>query len=74
MSMDDITKRLLDKIDKLQDQIQILCDRATRQELALTDHFSDLKRSEGNRERKFYYVIALMDIAFTVFQLIQSLR
>jgi hypothetical protein len=73
MSLDDVTIRILDRIDDLQEQLASLCTEQTIMKTQLEEHFKDLVVTEKNKEKKFYYVIALMGVGFTIVQLLQAI-
>jgi len=69
--IDDIfVNRMFAKFDKLEDKMDVTCDRVTRIEGKLNAHFEDLASKAQNKERKFYIVIAIIGVLFTVRELI----
>ena len=66
IDFDDLTKRILDNMDKIGDKVDNLCNRMTEVENKLDNHFEDIDKKNKGKERKFYYIIALMGVAFTV--------
>ena len=70
---DDLTKRILDNLDKIDDKLDDLCTRMTKVESNLDNHFKDIDKRQKGKERKFYYIIALMGIGFTVQEIIRGL-
>ena len=70
---DDVTKRILDNLDKIDDKLDDLCTRMTKVESNLENHFKDIDNRQKGKERKFYYIIALMGIGFTVHEIIRSI-
>ena len=69
---DDMTKRILDKLDAIEDNIDDICGRLMRVELNLLNHFNDIEKQQRKKDRKFYIVIAGMGIAFTLVEIIQN--
>ena len=70
---DDVTKRILDNLDKIDDKLDGLCNRMTKVESNLENHFNDIDKRQKGKERKFYYIIALMGIGFTIQEIIRSI-
>ena len=69
--IDDVfVNRMFAKFDKLEDKLDVTCDRVTRIEEKQDAHFADLENKKQNRERKFYIVIAIIGVLFTVRELI----
>jgi len=72
--IDDVfINRIFLKFDKLEETISGddgLCERITRMEEKLNAHFDDLKSKAQNKERKFYIIIAIIGVLFTVRELI----
>jgi len=69
-------KRIMDKFDKLDEKIQDLCDKVTKSNKKIDEHLAindalDQKNEEDlkNRDRKFYVIMGLMGLGFTVFEL-----
>ena len=69
----DFEQRMLDKFDSMERLIRDLCERTTRMETQLEGHFDDIERAQKGKERKFYYVIALMGVGFTIQEIIRGL-
>jgi len=69
----DFEERLLAKLDQIDDRIRDLCERQTRTETQLGGHFKEIEDKQSAKERKFYYVIALMGIAFTIQEIVRSM-
>jgi len=72
MSFDDMTKRILDKLDKLDVAIDELCGRVMKVEMQLKSHFRDIENKQKSKDRKFYIIICIMGVIFTIVQIIQS--
>ena len=70
---DDLTKRILDKLDTFEEKIEGLCERLMKVEYELNHHFKDIEDKQSNKDRKFYAVIAGMGILFTMVQVLQSI-
>jgi hypothetical protein len=72
VDFDDLTKRILDNLDDINEKVDNLCDRMTKVEINLDNHFKDMENQQAGKERKFYYLIAAMGIGFTIFELIKE--
>ena len=72
MSFDDMTKRILDKLDKLDVAIDSLCGRVMKVEMQLKNHFKQIERKQKSKDRKFYIVIAVLSVIFVVVEIIQN--
>lgn len=70
---DDLTKRILDRLDTFEDKIEKLCERLMKVEYELNHHFKDIEDKQSNKDRKFYIVIAGMGILFTMIQVLQNI-
>jgi len=75
-----IMTRIFDKLDSFEEKIDKICDRLTRLEESVKDHYDDIKADEdrkavksSNNEKKFYILIAGMGIAFGLFEIIQNI-
>lgn len=69
---DDMTKRIIDKLDILDDKIDKLCLWKIEMEVEWKNHMKKIEDRTKGKERRFYYIIALMGIAFTVQEIIRS--
>ena len=69
---DDMTKRILDKLDKIEVDIDDICGRLMRVEMDLKNHFRDIEKRQKNKDRKFYIIIAGMGILFTFVEVLQN--
>ena len=69
-----MTKRILDKLDKIEVQIDDICGRVLKMEIELSNHFDDIDKRQKKKDRKFYIVIAAMGILFTVVEILQNVR
>ena len=70
---DDLTKRILDRLDTFEEKIEALCERLMKVEYELNHHFKDIEDKQSNKDRKFYIIIAGMGILFTMVQVLQSI-
>ena len=70
---DDLTKRILDRLDTFEDKIEKICERLMKVEYELNHHFKDIEDKQSNKDRKFYIVIAGMGILFTMIQVLQNI-
>ncbi|MBC8430181.1 MAG: hypothetical protein H8D92_02155 [Pelagibacteraceae bacterium] len=70
---DDMTKRILDKLDITDVKIDDLCGRMMKMEIELKSHFDDIEKKQAGKDRKFYIIIGAMATAFTSFELLQNI-
>jgi hypothetical protein len=75
-----IMTRIFDKLDSFEEKIDKICDRLTRLEASVNDHYNDIKKEEDKetaksdkKERKYYIIIAAMGISFGLFEIIQNI-
>lgn len=75
-----IMTRIFDKLDSFEDKIDKICERLTKLEMSVHDHFDDIEQAENkkvqksaNKERKYYVIIAGMGILFAIYELIRSI-
>ena len=73
VDFDDLTKRILDNLDNINDKVTDLCDRMTKVEVNLDNHFNEIESKQNAKDKKFYYVIAMKGIGFTLFEIIKEL-
>ena len=71
---DDLTKRILDRLDTFEDKIEKLCERLMKVEYELKTHFKEQEDKRTNKDRKFYIIIAGMGIIFTLVELISLIN
>lgn len=71
---DDLTKRILDRLDTFEDKIEKLCERLMKVEYELKTHFKEQEDKRTNKDRKFYIIIAGMGILFTLVEVIQNFK
>ena len=69
---DDLTKRILSRLDSLDDKIEKLCERVMKVEYELKSHLKMREKKHENNEKKFYIIIACMGIAFTLIEIYQN--
>jgi len=69
---DDMTKRILDRLDSLDEKIEKLCERVMKVEYELKSHLKIIEKKQVNKEKKFYVLIACMGIAFTLIEIYQN--
>ena len=70
---DDLTKRILDKLDGFEEKIENLCERLMKLEYELNNHFKEIEDKQSNKDRKFYIIIAGMGITFTLVEILQNI-
>ena len=75
-----IMTRIFNKLDSLEEKIDKICDRLTKLEMSVNDHFDDIEKEENkkvtksaNKERKYYVIIAAMGILFGLYELIKNI-
>ena len=73
VNFDDLTNRILDKMDKLEEGQGKTCDRLSEVENKLDTHLATLDRKSKASEKKFYYIIAIMGIGFATFEILAKL-
>ncbi len=67
MNIDD---RIIYKLDMIDERIRDLCERITKTETQLDNHFKIIDDKEKTKEKKFYYIIALLTVGFTLEQIV----
>ena len=70
---DDLTKRILDKLDGFEEKIEKLCESLMKVEYELNSHFKEIEDKQSNKDRKFYIIIAGMGITFTLVEILQNI-
>jgi len=70
---DDLTKRILDRLDTFEEKIESLCERLMKVEYELNTHFKEIEDKQSNKDRKFYIIIAGMGITFTMVEILQNI-
>jgi len=75
-----IMTRIFDKLDSFEEKIDNICDRLTKLEMSVHDHFDDIEKEENkkveksaNKERKYYVIIAAMGIIFAAYEILKSI-
>lgn len=75
-----IMTRIFNKLDSFEEKIDKLCDRLTKLEMSVHDHFDDIEKEENkkveksaNKERKYYVIIAAMGIIFAAYEILKSI-
>ena len=75
-----ILTRIFDKLDGFEEKIDKICDRLTKLEMSVKDHFDDIEEAENkkveksaNKERKYYIIIAAMGIIFAAYEIIKNI-
>ena len=69
----DFEERTVEKLDQLSEMIRDLCDRTTKTEVMLENHFKEQEQKRESSNRKFYVIMALMGAGFTLFEILQGL-
>ena len=73
VDFDDLTKRILDNLDNINTKVDDLCERMTKVEINLDNHFNEIDSKSANKEKKFYVIIAGMGITFTLVEVLQGI-
>jgi len=68
----DFEERTVEKLDKLESLIRDLCNRTTKTEIMLENHFKEQEQKRESSNRKFYVIMALMGVGFTLFEIIRE--
>ena len=75
-----IMTRIFDKLDSFEEKIDKICDRLTKLEMSVHDHFDDIEKEENkkveksaNKEKKYYVIIAAMGIIFAAYEILKSI-
>ncbi len=69
----DFEERTVEKLDQLSEMIRDLCDRTTKTEIMLENHFKEQEQKRESSNRKFYVIMAIMGAGFTLFEIIREL-
>jgi len=79
-SFDKINAKIDDLHRETGDQIKILCDKIAKAQKSIDDHILVLTTKKEidenitrNRDKKFYVIIALMGILFSVYEITKDL-
>ena len=74
-----IMTRIFDKLDSFEEKIDKICDRLTKLEMSVKDHYHDIDVAEkkkiqksSNSERKYYVIIAGMGILFGIYEILKN--
>ena len=75
-----IMTRIFNKLDSFEEKIDKICDRLTKLEMSVKDHFDDIESAEdrkiqksANKERKYYVIIAAMGIIFAAYEILKNI-
>ena len=75
-----IMTRIFNKLDSFEEKIDKLCDRLTKLEMSVHDHFDEIEKEENkkveksaNKERKYYVIIAAMGIIFAAYEILTNI-
>jgi len=69
----DFEERVMDKFDNIEELIRDLCARTTKVESSLENHYDNIEKAQKRKDKKYYYIIALMGIGFTIQEIVRSL-
>jgi len=72
-NFDDLTARIIDKLDILDEKIDKLCIWKTEMEVQWKNHMDELDKKTRGKEKRIYYVVALFSIGFTIQEIIRSI-
>ena len=68
-NFDDLTNRVLDKLDVLDSKIDDLCNWKVKMQTEWQAHSNMSAEKEAKKEKKFYYIVAIMGIAIAMFEI-----
>lgn len=66
----DFEERVMEKIDRTDDKVSDICERLTRMETLLEEHFKGIAANDSRKERKFYYAIAVLGIGIAFYEVL----
>ena len=69
----DFEERVIDTLDELRQKMNDLCMWKTKMETEWANHMNHIEKKAVDKEKRFYYIIALMGVGFTVQEIIRSL-
>ena len=69
---DDLTKRIIDKLDVLDEKIDKICIWKTEMQVQWENHIKEMETKQQNKDKKFYIIIAAMGISFTIIEVVQG--
>ena len=69
---DDLTKRIIDKLDILDEKIDKICLWKERMEVEWKAHQEEIDTKQTNKDKRFYIIIAAMGISFTIIEVVQG--
>jgi len=72
-NFDDMTARIIDKLDVMDDKIDKLCIWKTEMQTEWKNHKEEQDRRINNKDKRFYVIIAVMGVGFATVELIQSI-
>lgn len=73
IDFDDMTNRIIDKLDILDDKIDKICLWKETMSTEWKTHMKEQDRKNRGKEKRFYYLIGLMGVAFTIFEVMKEL-
>jgi len=68
----DIQERILDKLDILDEKVDKICLWKESMSTEWKNHMEEQDAKSKGKERKTYYLIALMGVGFTLFEMIKE--
>lgn len=71
-NFDDLTNRIINKLDILDQKIDDLCTWKVKMETEWKNHIAIIEKKSVNKEKRFYMIIALMGVAFTIQEIVRS--
>jgi hypothetical protein len=72
-NFDDLTNRVLDKLDILDVKIDDLCNWKVKMQTEWAAHSKSSEDREIKKEKKFYYIVAIMGVAIAVFEIASNI-
>ena len=72
MDNDILVQRIFTRFDTFESKIDDLCTRITTLEANWHNHIDEIKSSQEGKEKKFYVLIALIAVGFSVYEIIKG--
>lgn len=68
----DFENRVIDSLDELRHKMNDLCIWKTKMEVEWQTHMNAIEQKAISKEKRFYIIIALMGVGFTIQEIIRS--
>lgn len=69
----DFENRVIESLDELREKVTDLCIWKTKMETEWENHMEGIEKKAQAKEKRFYYIIALMGVGFTIQEIIRGL-